>query len=176
MPRPARNGRSIFSPSKISFTHEHELANDRVQAIYQDGNGLLWIGTRGAGVSLFLKDTIQTFGMTDGLASDFIIDLAEDEHHNLIAANWRGIDRMEGERFIPCVALPTSGAHVRENLPGLQPEKLCDFNRKSRGEYAKNAKFQNKSYVNRNTSRCALRILGVLCGEAFLGDYLSSCL
>jgi signal transduction histidine kinase len=63
-------------------------------SLYEDARGVLWIGTKGDGL-LRLRDGVVTgFGTAQGLFSDSIYAIVEDDHANLWLSGSRGIFRL----------------------------------------------------------------------------------
>ena len=56
----------------------HGLKSAHVRALFEDGRGRLWIGTRGGGLSVYCQGKITTYTQQDGLPSDDVEALAED--------------------------------------------------------------------------------------------------
>jgi ligand-binding sensor domain-containing protein/signal transduction histidine kinase len=79
------------------------LAPGNVEAVAEDADGNIWIGTDGAGAFRVRRAGFQTFTMADGLAGDEVKDLflTRDGLH-VVTANARGLylNRFEGQRFI----------------------------------------------------------------------------
>ncbi|MFT5375272.1 MAG: two-component system sensor histidine kinase/response regulator [Candidatus Latescibacterota bacterium] len=75
------------------------LASTVVDAIHQDHNGYLWIGTQG-GISRYDGEHFTTFTTADGLAYNGVSAIAEDAQGNLWFGTWGGgISRYDGEHF-----------------------------------------------------------------------------
>ncbi|MBI1928764.1 hypothetical protein HYR99_31525 [Candidatus Poribacteria bacterium] len=53
----------------VDFTTQDGLANNGVNAIYRDPDGVLWFGTWGGGVSRYDEGGFVNFTKKDGLAS-----------------------------------------------------------------------------------------------------------
>jgi ligand-binding sensor domain-containing protein len=60
------------------YTKAEGLVNDAVQAIAEDSNGKLWLGTQG-GISTFDGTTWTSYTTADGLASNNILSVAVDK-------------------------------------------------------------------------------------------------
>jgi signal transduction histidine kinase len=71
------------------------LSNDRIRSIYEDSKGRLWIGTRLQGLNLFDPSTqkFTRYTMTNGLPSNSIYCILEDNEKNLWLATHNGISK-----------------------------------------------------------------------------------
>ena len=69
------------------------LKNDYIISIHEDQEGILWIGTNGGGLARFdpEKESFVHFTESDGLASNVIYDILEDEAENLWLSTNDGI-------------------------------------------------------------------------------------
>jgi len=65
------------------------LANNMIRCIYQDSRGFIWLGTE-SGLSLFDGEGFTNYNTKDGLASNSVWSIAEDERHNLIIGCYGG--------------------------------------------------------------------------------------
>jgi signal transduction histidine kinase/ligand-binding sensor domain-containing protein len=75
----------ISAPSSASPMLRHAVA------LYEDHEGLLWIGTQGYGLTLVDGDRVVTFSVVDGLFDDVIYGIAEDDLGHLWMACSKGI-------------------------------------------------------------------------------------
>ena len=115
-----------------SFALRPELAGDPINALHCDREGTLWIGTDGSGLKRLRGDELAAFTVRDGLGTDFIFQILEDDAGSLWLSSYRGIFRVaksDLEAFagktkssIPCVSFGTSdGMKDRECAGGTQP-------------------------------------------------------
>lgn len=73
-----------------------------VLAIHETSDRSLWLGTLGGGVSVFRNGGIEkTYTTADGLPSDWILRIEEDESGTLVAITRNGAARFVRDRFIP---------------------------------------------------------------------------
>ena len=80
------------------------LSDDRVYAIFEDNEGILWIGTYGGGLNRFDKNTGEFFAYKNdpddptSISENKIIAIAEDENFNLwIGTYGGGVNRFNRE-------------------------------------------------------------------------------
>ena len=101
------SGVARLDPQSNKFhLHSHEignttsLSNDTVWVIHEDLVGNLWFGTQGGGLSYLESDqralekpTFRTFGRREGLPSQVIYGILEDERGDLWLSSNKGISR-----------------------------------------------------------------------------------
>ncbi|WP_397545958.1 two-component regulator propeller domain-containing protein [Rhodothermus marinus] len=92
------------------YTGEHGLSQLVVQALLQDRDGYVWIGTQ-SGLNRFDGFSFETWGMRDGLAGDFIWTLAEGPDGSLWIGTRNGLSRRDPDgrftSFGPAEGLPS---------------------------------------------------------------------
>ena len=71
----------------------------RVQTVYQDRSGTVWIGTDGQGAFAIAKGRVMSFTTRDGLRSDFIRAFCEDGQGQLWIGTSSGLSRRDGHGF-----------------------------------------------------------------------------
>jgi signal transduction histidine kinase/DNA-binding response OmpR family regulator len=87
-----------------SYKHDpnnpNSISNNLVSTIYQDKNGVLWIGTEGGGLNRLVPSDKEEFPPTfiqyrqkDGLSNDFVYGILEDKHHNLWLSTKNGLSK-----------------------------------------------------------------------------------
>jgi ligand-binding sensor domain-containing protein/signal transduction histidine kinase len=84
------NGAEVFS----TFTERDGLSDNNVTAIYEDKESDLWIGTAGGGLNRFRNGQFTAYGSAQGLFSDEIFDILEDDSGWLWMTCSRGIFRV----------------------------------------------------------------------------------
>jgi ligand-binding sensor domain-containing protein/signal transduction histidine kinase len=89
-------GRGLFCLSAGKFYHFGKtdgLAGDTIGAIYEAGNGALWIGTS-TGLSKFGGGKFVNYTKKEGLLSDVVRNIYEDREQNLWVATGAGLNRI----------------------------------------------------------------------------------
>jgi signal transduction histidine kinase/ligand-binding sensor domain-containing protein len=98
------SGLDRFDRKNEAFTHYNDALNDSrrlshnvVGAIYEDQDGTLWIGTYGGGLNKYdrMTDTITHYREKDGLPSDFVYGILEDQRANLWLSTNNGLSRFD---------------------------------------------------------------------------------
>jgi ligand-binding sensor domain-containing protein/signal transduction histidine kinase len=105
-------GLDRFDPASDGFLHYqsdpddlYSLSDNNVASIYEDQSGVLWVGTVGGGLNEFDRDrglfTHYRYGEDDGLPSDIVYGILEDDHGNLWLSTNEGLARFDpqGETF-----------------------------------------------------------------------------
>jgi ligand-binding sensor domain-containing protein/signal transduction histidine kinase/DNA-binding response OmpR family regulator len=90
----------LIKVDKINKRHERFAIGNAVRAIYEDKFGILWIGTEGNGLLKFNRKSHSFTGYTDanGLASNSVLNIMEDSHHNLWMSTFNGISKLNVQR------------------------------------------------------------------------------
>lgn len=90
-----------FNGAKKGFTHfninQGKLYSSVIQSIHEDKKQRLWLGTRGGGLKLFDRETheVKTYSTEDGLPSNIINGILEDESGNLWISSTGGISKFD---------------------------------------------------------------------------------
>ncbi len=94
--RPSINGRGVWQ----QFTIQDGLPDMKIECIYEDSQGILWIGTHDRGVVRYDGREFQTFTRQDGLSGDGVFSVIEDESGTLWFGTNGGITAMDGGAFV----------------------------------------------------------------------------
>ncbi len=86
------------------FGLEHGLPQSEVptpQAAMMDSQGKIWVGTNGGGVALLEQNKYRLFGLKDGLNSNLISSIVEDNQGNIwILSQNKNLSKYDGKTFI----------------------------------------------------------------------------
>ena len=95
-------GINKFEEEKGQFVHyksdpsnQNSLSSDSVVSIHEDKTGAFWIATNGGGLVKFdpANETFTNYKESDGLPSNVIYGILEDEEKNLWLSTTRGLSR-----------------------------------------------------------------------------------
>jgi ligand-binding sensor domain-containing protein/signal transduction histidine kinase len=75
------------------------FTGSEITCLLVDRHGVLWIGTRGDGLIQYKNGTFTSLRKTDGLASDFILALAEDQEGSLWVGTQDGMSQLTDVKF-----------------------------------------------------------------------------
>ncbi|MEL6651001.1 MAG: two-component regulator propeller domain-containing protein, partial [Bacteroidota bacterium] len=95
----------LFAPSQAqqfglrNYSVSDGLAQSQVFAIHGDQRGLIWLGTRGGGLSLFDGRDFQTLSSREGLINNYIWCISEDHSGDIWLGTDNGLSRWDGRRF-----------------------------------------------------------------------------
>lgn len=81
------------------FTMRDGLPDMKVECVFEDSRGLLWIGTHDRGVVRYDGDQFQGFNRHDGLPGDGVFSVIEDRQGTIWFGTNRGIGRYDGKTF-----------------------------------------------------------------------------
>jgi ligand-binding sensor domain-containing protein len=73
------------------------LAGRAVQCIMQDSRGHVWIGFLGGGITRYDGRNFQTLSMVDGLPSDRVTGIFEDQDRTIVVTTYKGVCRYTPE-------------------------------------------------------------------------------
>ncbi len=80
------------SVEKIEFNQAD--SEPEIVSLYEDADGILWIGTNGEGLLRWAEGKTTAFTTADGLRDNYIYSLTEDGHGNLWMSTNRGVMRI----------------------------------------------------------------------------------
>ena len=121
-----RTGRLYVAPDSDSSMLRH------ADAVYEDGDGLLWVGTLDEGLRLVEGNRVFSFSVLDGLFDDDIDGIVADDHGRLWMACSKGIFSVNRDdlrqfaagkihRIVSTPYSPLDGLRTVECQPGVQP-------------------------------------------------------
>lgn len=84
---------------EFTFYNDKTLREYDVRTIFEDSDGMLWVGTEGGGLSKFdrSKKSFANFNMNDGLPSDAVHSILEDNDGDLWISTNNGLSRFDKE-------------------------------------------------------------------------------
>jgi diguanylate cyclase (GGDEF)-like protein len=105
------SGISVFNPSTKSVLriqtnpqNQTSLSANLVWTIHEDSANNIWVGTHGGGLNLLTSHNrergdlvFQRLGKTQGLPSDVVFGILEDEFENLWVSSNRGLSKLDKE-------------------------------------------------------------------------------
>ena len=90
----------LYNQSNQMFHSIHQsenkrLSNNNVRCLYEDSYGIIWLGTGNGGLNQYDKKTqsLDFFNMTDGLPSNIIYSIIEDNKQNLWLGTAYGLSK-----------------------------------------------------------------------------------
>ena len=85
-----------FTNYSFDKSNPHSLSENVITDLYIDHSGILWVGTYATGLNKFNKNenSFTRFYEKDGLPSDFICAILEDDHGNLWLSTSKGICKL----------------------------------------------------------------------------------
>lgn len=127
-----------------AITEQDGLIDDYVSAIHLDGDGTLWIGSYGSGLTRIQDGICHGFSRPDGLLDDTVFKILEDDHRTLWLSSNRGIfsipirsfetvlagtaDRLDVTRYGPSDGMKTSECnHVGPGSGTRTPDGIMWF-------------------------------------------------
>ncbi len=75
------------------------LPDMKVECVYEDSRGVLWVGTHNRGLVRYDGDDFQAFTTREGLSGDGVYSIIEDESGTLWIATDRGLSTFDQENF-----------------------------------------------------------------------------
>jgi signal transduction histidine kinase/DNA-binding response OmpR family regulator/ligand-binding sensor domain-containing protein len=80
------------------------LPVDHIRAVHEDGEGRIWVGTYGGGISVFDGSRFHAIRQTDGLIEDVVSFILEDDVGNFWMSGNRGVHRVPRADLLDFVA------------------------------------------------------------------------
>lgn len=104
------------------------FSSTSVFCIHKDKHNLIWIGSD-FGLNLFdpVNKTFKVFRENDGLPSNYIYGILEDDHENLWLSTSKGISKVAIERGKNNIVIHCRNYDVLEGLQGLQFNRWAFF-------------------------------------------------
>ncbi len=96
-----RNGLSHFVNGNVrTYTTRDGLSNDNVVAMFEDGKGVLWVGTGGGGLDRLEAGRFTSFTTKNGLGSDVVWSICGEPDGTLwLGTSGGGLTRFRAGRF-----------------------------------------------------------------------------
>ncbi|MFN3872461.1 MAG: two-component regulator propeller domain-containing protein [Ignavibacterium sp.] len=82
-----------FTYFTTELNNKNSISNRNISGILSDTKNRIWIGTLGGGLNLFEKNSFKHFTEKDGLISNIILSISDDENGNLWLATSKGVSR-----------------------------------------------------------------------------------
>jgi len=87
------------SASLKAYTQSDGLPSDRVNLLFSDREGAIWIGTAG-GLARYIHGSMEAFTPKEGFSSNLILSIAEDREGNLwLGTESGGVDILRDRKF-----------------------------------------------------------------------------
>lgn len=118
-----------------SWSVSEGLAQSQVYALFQDSRGIIWMGTRGGGLSAFDGVRFKNYTSADGLKDNFILSILETPDKQLWIGSNTGLSKFDGRKF-QTVAFTKIGNPAVECM--VFSKKMGLLIGTSRGLYVKN--------------------------------------
>ena len=101
------DGISLFDPGTPlpsllrKYAVEDGLPDNSIRSFHEDCEGTMWVGTRYGGIARLVGKRFETASMNDGLMSNTIWTIDEDEHDRLYLRTDVGIERIDRRTMKP---------------------------------------------------------------------------
>lgn len=82
-----------------NYSVKEGVAQSQVYSVIQDSKGLLWMGTRGGGITSYDGKEFKTLTQKDGLKSNYIFCIREDKNNKLWIGTNNGFSTYNGIEF-----------------------------------------------------------------------------
>lgn len=106
---PAASGGTLQMTTHLEDVHIHD--------IYQDSRGVIWVATAGSGLKRFQMGNWHSFSSDDGLETNSILTIQEDDRGNLWFSTAEGIYRVDKQVLDDYAAGKITG--IKSNAFGL---------------------------------------------------------
>ena len=125
-------GLSRFADGRTTTYRAAEgLSHDLVRDIYEDADGVLWIGTYGGGLNRFKDGRFTTYRIEDGLFDNAVSRIIEDDVGNLWMSGNKGVFRVARRQlndfaegrvgYVTSVSYGTADGMIIDDTNGGQP-------------------------------------------------------
>ena len=92
---PASEGFGIWQ----QFTVRDGLPDMKIESLFEDSDGAMWIGTHDRGVVRYDGYEFETFSRGEGIGGDGVFSILQDPDGDMWFGTNTGITRYDGERF-----------------------------------------------------------------------------
>ncbi len=94
------NGINVFANGVVrKITKNEGLVDGAIRCIYEDGEGVVWIGSYGGGMSKIEAGRIVNFTVDDGLSENIVSRIKEDGNGNLWMLGNLGLSMIRKQQF-----------------------------------------------------------------------------
>lgn len=102
-----QNGLDKLDKQSSTFKHfrkkddGNSISGNQILSLFADSQGLIWIGARDAGLNIFdpQKETFQLVTSKDGLPSQTVFSIVEDQQQNIWVTTFNGVARVNRKDF-----------------------------------------------------------------------------
>jgi ligand-binding sensor domain-containing protein len=127
------SGQNSFKAEHSKIKSDTETGNtvnelgDSLWCVYQDKKNSYWFGSNGEGVYRYDGKTILNFTTKNGLCSDSIRQIQEDEYGNMYFSTMNGINKFDGKKFTTLQPVKSKDWKIEKNdlwfyMPGKKDE------------------------------------------------------
>lgn len=122
----------LVNGSFIKLNSENQDSDFDVFSLYEDSDGVLWIGTNGIGLKRWFQGEMKTCTTQDGLPDNYILSITEDDIGYLWMSSYNGVFRIFRDelneyfenkiaRVMPACYDESDGMGSRQCRGGSQP-------------------------------------------------------
>jgi ligand-binding sensor domain-containing protein/AraC-like DNA-binding protein len=101
----------IIGDSLIRPDQQEIWIDDDVISLYEDRDGMLWIGTNGSGLKRWFNGELASLTGEQGLHDNYIFSITGDSHDNLWFSSTKGIFRIDRKNLLDFFNKKTFYAH-----------------------------------------------------------------